>query len=117
MADDNVFAAIPSEVQAGGGNTDQVGQEAKRLADAYEEATYVDLNDPPWGHGDDTAHTFEQMYVQPHADLRNAVQSLATAIGSAAQKTLDSGKGFAAAQDDALSAVHAAGEGHGGGRV
>lgn len=117
MADDNLFAAVPADVQAGGGVTDEVGQHAKQLSSAYEQATYYDLNDPPWGQGDDTAHTFEEKYVQPHADLRDALSSLAEAIGSAAQQTIDSGKGFAGAQDEALSAIHAEGGGHGGGRL
>ncbi|WP_329133378.1 hypothetical protein OG552_15745 [Streptomyces sp. NBC_01476] len=111
MADDNVFAALPVEVQRGGGITDQVGQHAKILAQNYDDATHYDLNDPPWGEGDETAETFKAKYVQPHADLRDALHSLADAITTAGAKTLFSGKDFQGAQDDAIDALHHEGGG------
>ncbi|MFC4035934.1 hypothetical protein ACFO3J_31390 [Streptomyces polygonati] len=111
MADDSVFAAIPSEVVAGGGITDQVGQHAKLLAQNYDDATHYDLNDPPWGSGDETAETFKEKYVQPHADLRDALHALADAITEAGAKTLFSGQDFHTAQDDAITAIHEGGGG------
>lgn len=113
MPDDNVFAALPSEVVAGGGITDEVAQHAQLLAQSYDDATHYDLNNPPWGEGDDTAATFKAKYVQPHADLRDALHMLADSITTAGAKTLTSGKSFHGAQDDAITAIHNEG---GGGR-
>lgn len=114
MADDNVFAALPEEVRQGGGVTDEVGRNARILAQNYEDATHYDLNNPPWGEGDETAKAFEEKYVQPHADLRDALTSLADAITAAGAKTLNSGLDFHGAQNDALDALHT--DGGGGGR-
>lgn len=47
MADGDVFAALLTEVRHGGGNTDEVGRRARRLALAYEEATGYDPGNPP----------------------------------------------------------------------
>jgi hypothetical protein len=112
VADDSVFAALPADVARGGGVTDQLAQHAKTLAQNYDDATHYDLNNPPWGEGDETANTFREKYVQPHADLRDALHQLADSITEAGQKTLNSGKGFQGAQDDAIDALH----GEGGGR-
>jgi hypothetical protein len=112
VADDNIFAALPADVARGGGITDQVGQHAKLLAQSYDDATHYDLNNPPWGEGDETAQAFKEKYVQPHADLRDALTSLADAITAAGAKTLNSGLDFHGAQNDAITALH----GDGGGR-
>jgi hypothetical protein len=106
MADDNLFAAVPGDVEAGGGVTDEVAQHATALYQAYFDATHYDLNNPPWGSGDDTAETFKEKYVQPHADLRDALGQLADSITEAGKRTLDSGKQFKGAQDDAITALH-----------
>ncbi|MGW5352697.1 hypothetical protein ACWERV_19580 [Streptomyces sp. NPDC004031] len=106
MADDNVFAAIPDEVRQGGAVTDEVGLAARQLAKAYETYSAFDPNDPPWGRSGETAKAFQEKYVQPHADLRDALDALAQAIVSAATKTVNSGNGFHNAQSDALDALH-----------
>lgn len=106
MADDNVFAAIPGEVRQGGAVTDEVGLAARQLAKAYETYSAFDPNNPPWGRTGDTADAFREKYLQPHADLRDALAALADAITSAATKTVNSGTGFHNAQTDALDALH-----------
>ncbi|MBV2354910.1 hypothetical protein KUM39_11115 [Streptomyces sp. J2-1] len=112
MADGNVFAALPGEVVQGGGATDQVGDFAVQLARNWTARTAYDPNDnPPWGDHGDIAVAFAEKYVQPHADLRDALEELAKAIKSAAAHTITSGAQFHGAQSDALDALHRDGGG------
>jgi hypothetical protein len=105
VADDNIFAAIPEEVVQGGGVTDEAGQLTDRLSKAYETDSYFDPNNPPWGRSGDTAKVFQEKYVQPHAELRDALDALARAVTAAAAHTLNSGKDFHTAQGDAVDAI------------
>jgi hypothetical protein len=106
VADDNVFAAIPGDVTQGGGVTDDAALAARELAKAYESDSSFDPNNPPWGKSGDTAKAFQEKYLQPHADLRDALNALAEAITSAATQTINSGKDFHTAQSDAVDALH-----------
>lgn len=109
MPEDNVFAAEPSKVQAGGGQTDAISQLIETTAQRFADATAFDPQDPPWG--DDTiGHGFAENYVHPHAQLRDAVAAFATAVTNAARLTLDSGKNFESAQDDAIKHIHEEGK-------
>jgi hypothetical protein len=111
MPDDNMFIANPSQVQAGGGMTDEVSQLIERAAKAFASATEFDPQDPPWG-DDQIGHGFAENYVKPHAQLRDALTSFATAVTNAARLTVESGKNFQKTQDGALEHIRQ----NGGGR-
>lgn len=114
MGDGGVFAALPSDVVAGGGVTDEVGKLVTGLSRDYEAASGFDPNNPPWGEGDATAKSFEALYVPAHADLRDTLRSLADAITSAADLTINSGRNFHTAQVDAVNAINTSNGGGGG---
>lgn len=107
MADDNLFGALAFQIMAGGGVIDQIGQHARRLAQNYASATRFNPSDPPWGRGDELADAFERKYVKPHAELLDALETLAGALTAAGTMTVNAGKSFQGAQDSALTSIHA----------
>lgn len=104
MPDENMLMAKPDEIQAGGGITDKVGEFVGEAIGDFVELTEFDPQDPPWG-DDHIGHGFAENYVEPHADLVAAVEALERAVRNAARLTLDSGKNFQDAQNDALDRI------------
>ncbi|MEU0949411.1 hypothetical protein ABZ379_43115 [Streptomyces canus] len=105
MADDNVFAANPYGVQAGGGQTDKISQIIAQAAQHFAQATSYDPGDPPWGN-DAIGNEFFKSYRNAHTELRDAVLGLATSVEKAGGLTLSSGLNFESAQSDNLDAIH-----------
>jgi hypothetical protein len=110
VPDDKVFAANPSQVQAGGGMTDKISELIAAASRVFESETSFDPQNPPWG-SDPIGDGFAKNYVEPHAQLRDAVTGFARAVTGAARLTLESGKNFQTSQDDALDAIHNEGGG------
>ncbi|MFM9498991.1 hypothetical protein ACKI1Q_35990 [Streptomyces galilaeus] len=105
MADDSSFAALPSSVQQGGGNTDMISRLIEQAAQRFATLTSYDPQDPPWG-DDLIGNEFMKAYAKAHAELREAVTDFAGAVSRAGQLTLDSGTAFEKAQQDNLDTIH-----------
>ncbi|GGS55236.1 hypothetical protein AB0E75_13355 [Streptomyces griseoviridis] len=105
MADGDMFAALPDEVQRGGDATDQVARLVEMFHQGFDALTSWDPARPPWGR-DKLGAAFEAQYKGPHTALREAMLQLGLALGGAANLTVSSGQDFSRTQGDALDSIH-----------
>ncbi|MFE8950244.1 hypothetical protein [Streptomyces sp. NPDC007856] len=115
MADDGTFVADAGQIQAGGGATGSVADHVRNISEQYTAVMRWDPQNPPWGN-DAGGRQFGASFGGHVASLRQGVNALYNAVNSAADLTLNSGKKFQTAKDDALTNVTNAGGGKGSGR-
>lgn len=111
MTESPIFAAVPDGITEGAGNTFKVSEYAESMVESFDEGTAYDPNDPPWGKKGEVAEAFEEKYLEAHIQMREALHVLVAAITAAGTQTLNSGRGFSHAQDDAITAIHHEGGG------
>jgi hypothetical protein len=108
VSDDNVFIADSHQIIAGGDNTNQVGELIRDSAEQFAEKTAFDWEDPPWGK-DEYGNQYAPTYIPVHADFRDAYTAFGNSLMAAAQMTINSGKGFRSAQEQAIDDIRSGG--------
>lgn len=111
MPENPIFAAVPDYITEGAGNTYEVSDYVKSMVESFDEGTAYDPNDPPWGKKGEVAEAFKEKYLEPHIQMREALHALVAAITAAGTQTLNSGRGFSRAQNDAITTIHNEGGG------
>ncbi|MFB7502324.1 MULTISPECIES: hypothetical protein [Streptomyces] len=104
MSDDSTFVADPDQIRAGGGATGDVGERVRLLAENYVTETRWDPQDSPFG-ADAGGREFAASIGAEHERIAEGIRALHYALSGFADVTVDAGKSFGTAQDDAKKSI------------